>query len=294
MKRAIALFLLIALLFSLTGCMTAEEKQARKEALDILNGNVEEIYSLSTGTTVGQQTLLEYDDILIELAGLRGTPTAPELVLAIRNGSRSTIGINIDHLSINDWQVSGWCSLYEIEARTVTLAVIECSDSLSLCGVEDIGSIDLGLSIYDTGSYDTLAAASVCLSTSAPADLDWSYVPAGKVLLENEEWRVSAVYFPVTTDQGSVTLCVENDSARQISVTTTHVRLNGEPIEFWFWYDVYAGERRLSTEWLYDEDTFDPLPISPGDELTFDLEISDYDTGVTLTTQSITLSPDDL
>lgn len=293
MKRAIALLALLAALFSLAGCMTAEEKRARKEALDILNGS-SPAYTLSTGTALPQQTLLEYDDLIIELAGIQGDPDDSQLVLAIRNGTRSPIALSVDHLAVNGWQVTGWCEPYEVGRRTITLAVINCGEELSLCGIEDIATIDLALSVYDAESYDDIAATAHYLTTDTPAQPDLSSTPEGKLLLDEGDYRVSAIYFPGNTAQGSLTLCLENGSQREVYVDISHARLNGEPIEFWFWYNIAPGARYMTTEWLYTEDDFDPLPIGPEDELSFDLTISDYDTDVPLVTRSITLSPNDL
>ena len=157
MKRVLCFLLSLCLLGALTGCMSQEEREARKEALTALNGNSNGAYSLSNGTMVENQTLYSDDNIIIQLAGITGTPDYPELKLAVRNGSRDTINLSIDHLVINGWQVDGWLDLYDVSPRTVTMGTIQCGSSLAECGVTDVVTLELGFEIYD-GDYDTVAS----------------------------------------------------------------------------------------------------------------------------------------
>ena len=290
MKRAMALLVLLSLLITLTGCMTAEEKQARKDALDILNGSAAGRYALDNGTAVDQQTLVDQDDIVVELAGLQGDPASPELVLAVRNGSRNTISLNVDTLIINGWETSGWCEIYEIAPHSVTTTTILCDEMLSQCGVEDVFTVDLAMTVYNADSLEAICSVSACMVSDSPGEFDPSRGPEGIPLLEESDFRVNALHFPITGDQGSLTLLLENNTSRKLTFTISRARLNGEPVELWFWYDVSGGARSIFTEWLYDEDTFEALPVAAGDELTFDLTVSDYDTGITLATQSVSLT----
>ena len=290
MKRAMALLVLLSLLLSLTGCMTAEERQARKDALDILNGSAASCYALDNGTAVDQQILIDQDDIVVALAGLRGDPASPELVLAVKNGSRQSIGLNVDSLIVNGWEATGWAEPYEIQPRSVTLTTIHCDETLYQCGVEDVYFLDLALTVFRTDSYEAVCSVSSYMTSTAIDSYDPSYTPGGIPLLDEADWRVYATDFPVAPEQGSLTLFLENNTSRAVTFSISRTRLNGEPVEFWFWYDVTGGARHISTEWLYDEDTFEAQPIAAGDELTFDLTVSDYDTGITLATRSVSLT----
>ena len=58
MKRVfVCLILSLAVLLTLTGCMSEEERQSRKEALSVLRAIPVRIMPLSTGTTLENQTL---------------------------------------------------------------------------------------------------------------------------------------------------------------------------------------------------------------------------------------------
>lgn len=294
MKRATALLVLLSLLLSLTGCMTAEEKQARKDALDILNGSAAGRYTLDNGTAVDQQTLVDQDSIVVELAGLQGDPASPQLVLAVKNGSRNAISLGVDSLLINGWETSGWCEAYEIAPRSVTTTTIFCDETLYQCGIEDVFTVDLALTVYNVENYEALCSVSTYMTSDSTAEFDPSRIPDGIPLLDETDFRVYAVHFPASGDQGSITLFLENNTSRKVTYSLSRTRLNGEPVELWFWYDVSGGARSIFTEWLYDEDTFEALPVAAGDELTFDLTVSDYDTGITLATQSVSLTAGEL
>lgn len=94
MKRVLSLFLILFLVFALTGCMSDEERQSRKEALNALNGGETE-YSLSTGTTLENQELFDGRNVIVQLAGITGTPEYPELKLAVRNGTRENLNFSV-------------------------------------------------------------------------------------------------------------------------------------------------------------------------------------------------------
>ncbi len=64
-------------------------------------------------------------------------------------------------------------------------------------------------------------------------------------------------------------------------------------MELWLWCDLIAGGRRITTEALTQEDTYESLALSEEDVLSFDLLIIDYDTGGTLAQRQVSLSPQD-
>ena len=159
MKRVLSLFLILCLVFALTGCMSDEERQSRKEALNALNGGETE-YSLSTGTTLENQELFDGRNVIVQLAGITGTPEYPELKLAVRNGTRENLNFSINSLVINGWEVDGWLDLYDVSPRTVTMGTIQCGSDLSLCGVTDISSVEPSFDIYDGDLYKRQSSTS--------------------------------------------------------------------------------------------------------------------------------------
>ncbi len=292
MKRVLCFLLSLCLLGALTGCMSQEEREARKEALTALNGNSNGAYSLSNGTMVENQTLYSDDNIIIQLAGITGTPDYPELKLAVRNGSRDTINLSIDHLVINGWQVDGWLDLYDVSPRTVTMGTIQCGSSLAECGVTDVVTLELGFEIYD-GDYDTVASVSTFMETSSTQEVDLDQVPDGITLLEEDGVTLKAVSLSSGSYGTTVFLCLINDTGRTLTLNATQARCNGDPVELYFYDRVNPGCKRIISEDIYHEDTYESLQMEDTDQLTFNLDIQDWDTGIALHQVEVSLTPAD-
>lgn len=292
MKRVLCFLLSLCLLGALTGCMSQEEREARKEALTALNGNSNGAYSLSNGTMVENQTLYSDDNIIIQLAGITGTPDYPELKLAVRNGSRDTINLSIDHLVINGWQVDGWLDLYDVSPRTVTMGTIQCGSSLAECGVTDVVTLELGFEIYD-GDYDTVASVSSFMETSSTQEVDLDQVPDGITLLEEDGVTLKAVSLSSGSYGTTVFLCLINDTGRTLTLNATQARCNGDPVELYFYDRVNPGCKRIISEDIYHEDTYESLQMEDTDQLTFNLVIQDWDTGIALHQVEVSLTPAD-
>lgn len=292
MKRVLCLLLSLSLLLVLTGCMSQEELQSRKEALTVLKGNSGDNYSLSTGTTLDNQTLYSDGNIVIQLAGITGTPQSPTLRLAVRNGSRSTISMTVNSLVINGWEMDGWLDLYDIPARTVTMGSIETSGDLTLCGVTDVVTVDLAFEIYDE-DYNTVASVSCSMATNSLEQVDTTLVPQGITLLEEDGVTIKAVDLISGSNGTSLSLYVQNDTGRTLTLNAAQARCNGEPVELWFYDKVSPGCKRMVTEYVYSEDTYESLELKDQDELTFQLDLQDWDTGITLHQADVALTPAD-
>lgn len=292
MKRVLCFLLSLCLLVALTGCMSQEEREARKEALTALSGDSNGTYSLSNGTMVENQTLYSDGNIIIQLAGITGTPDYPELKLAIRNGSRDTINLSINHLVINGWQVDGWLDLYDVSPRTVTMGTIQCGSSLAECGITDVVTIELGFDIYD-GDYDTISSVSSIMETSSLEEVDVNELPDGITLFEEDGVTLKAVNLASGSYGTTVLLCLVNETGRTLAPNATQARCNGDPVELYFYDRVNPGCKRILSEEIYHEDTYETLQMEDSDELTFNLEIQDWDTGIVLHQVEVSLTPGD-
>lgn len=292
MKRIGAVLLAAALILSLAGCASKEERQSRKNALLILRGD-DLGYTLSTGTRADNEPVYDDGTIQIRLGGIEGTTTEPQIVLAIKNGRRKSISFVPQRCIINGWQTDCWADVYEIDGHSTITATVSISSGLDLVQPSDIDSIQLDYDLYDSDSYNLITSASYDLPLTVASEVE-DYTPSG-VTLCTGNYRVK-VGLTHNTYDGSANLCtyIENNTDRTINVTTSKVKLNGESVEYLFYQDVVGHARRLSSDAIYELDSYDTIELTEGDTLTYSLIISDGDSGVQLMTRDVSLSYDDL
>ena len=292
MKRITAALLAAALFLTLTGCADASERQSRKTALRILRGD-NLGYHLSTGTAVENQEVYNDGTIVIQLGGISGTPDDPQLVLAVKNGSRKEITFTAQRCFINGWQTDCWSDVYEIAGHSTITATVSISSDLELARISDIRDIQLDFDLYDK-DYNSIGTGSASFQTNAESAED-SYTPSGTVLLDDGDYKVVAWLVRSGYDNSTrVCTYAENNTNRAVNVTNSKARLNGEPVEYWFFQDINAGARRISSDSLYDSDSYESIELTDSDTLTYTLQISDSDSNVQLLTQEVTLTLADL
>ena len=170
MKRITAALLAAALFLTLTGCADASERQSRKTALRILRGD-DLGYQLSTGTAVENQEVYNDGTIVIQLGGISGTPDDPQLVLAVKNGSRKEITFTPQRCFINGWQTDCWSDVYEIAGHSTITATVSISSDLELARISDIRDIQLDFDLYDK-DYNSIGTGSASFQTNAESAED--------------------------------------------------------------------------------------------------------------------------
>lgn len=291
MKRALSLFLILGLLLALTGCMSPEDRQARKEALNALSGGQTE-YSMYDGTTMDTMEVYNERNIVVALAGITGSPEDPQLKLAVRNGTRKAISISVGRLVINGWELDALFDLEQIEPHSVTMGTVDSFDDVTLCGITQVETVELYFEIYDE-DYNTLAGVNCYNVTSADDGLEEDFTPPEGVTLLNQDGVLIRATGLHSSDSGSyLTLYIENTTNRDVAITTERARCNGEPVELWLYEKVSAGCRRMVAEWVYTEDDYQNLFLSDQDELSFQLEVEDWETGIYVQDTQVSLSPD--
>lgn len=245
-------------------------------------------YSLSTGARLDNQTLYDDGEIQVQLGGITGTPTSPQFVLAIKNGRRKTIDFVPQHCIINGWQTDCWADVYEVEGHSTITATVSISSGLELVQPSDVSTVQLDFDLYDT-NYDLITSLSNSFSLTDEPD-ESSYMPDGEMVHYGQ--YEAAFSLTHNTYDGSANLCayIENNTERTIYVTTSKAKLNGESVEYLFFEDVMPHARRLSSDAIYDPDSYDSLELGDDDTLSFTLLISDEETGVQMLSQDVSLT----
>ncbi|MBR1780228.1 MAG: hypothetical protein IJ751_02355 [Oscillospiraceae bacterium] len=319
-KKNLALLLCalmaLGLLTSCTG--HALENREQEQAIAILNGESARSYSLSTGTTLEGQTLYNADDIVVQLAGITGDPEDFTLELAVRNGSRRDISISLDRIRVDGWERTGWSDLYQVDSHSVALGGIRCEANIpEWYTPEDVGEIELKLSIFDADDYSSYAdSLTYTLVTSAGPQANTS--PEGELLLEEAGLSVSLLDLYCSDYDAELYFYIRNESGHDVYCEAEDAALNGQRCDLWFYerigadgYDIFEATLYPSFDEdegydshddyvFYDENidyaeeplwdsgwTFSP---QPGDEIAFTLTFYDNGSDQVLLSQPITIT----
>ena len=287
MKKIISLLLCLLMAAALlAGCGDSEQASSRRRAISLLNGESTERFALSTGTTLERVTLYDGDDIQILLAGITGTPEDFQLVLAVRNGSRRSISLNVDSLTVDGLDCGGWTSFSAIPSHSVELGYLYSVVYSAWYTPTDVGAIDLVLSVYDAESYEDLAGdLRFSLVTSAgPQEYT---LPEGTLLFEERGVTLTLLGQEQGNYASELSFLAENHSLGSVYLSSFDGTVNGAPCDLWFYEEIPLDDVSIFSVYLYD-DEYEPLFLASGDELVFDVELIDVDTYRTMATQSVT------
>lgn len=293
MKRLLPLFLALVMCVSLTGCLSREEQQNRKLALELVNGSSSVEYALSTGTALeGQRIYEDNSGLIVYLAGIKGTPRTPQLVLAVKNGTRHDLSMSVSNLTYNNWAADGWVDTFDFDSHSASIATVSCNNNFASTNLEDIHTLSMDLSIYTSKEYDAVANVSVSLNLG---DEDWvdDYQPTGIPLLDSNEVQIVAQTLRNLSDQAQVSLYINNQSNRRIRISSSNITLNDQPAEMFLWSSLSPHARRIMQENIMEADTYKGLSIAPNDELKFRLQISDDENGAVLDEVDVVLHSSD-
>lgn len=295
LKRILALVMALAMLCALTGCVSDSERQARKEALNALNGSYGS-YALNDGTTIEPIELFNNNDVIVKLVGIIGESDDIRLLFAVRNGTRKDINLSADTLLINGWSLSSYFDESTVKAHSVTMVSMSSMSGYDDCvylKAAPVWSLGLDITMYNS-DYDQIGSVNYSTYTSSYTG-DENIEPLDGYTIVDESGILIRLTNMTTSESGTkLTMYAQNDSSRHIAIGTNRARLNGNPVEMWMWNGLVSGARYLDTERISEEDTYGDVVVSADDELTFNLEVSDYDNGTTLISKDITVRVGDL
>ena len=295
MKRLFALALALCLVFSLTGCGSKADRTDRKEALSAMKGNYTTDYAMDDVTEITPTELYNDSDIIIKLVGISGTTDAPSLAFAVRNGTKSTLHFSVNYLQINGCVMNCYFDKSQLSARTVTMNTLEAYNDFSPLNPygDYVWSISLSFDLYDD-DYNTIGTVTYDDTTSSYTGDEEPVTLEGYNLLDQDGFTANILQVDIGETASTVTMYFQNDTDQHIYFSTNHVTLNGEEASLWFWDELQANARTLEYSYIYDEDTYDNIVLSDEDELSFSLEVTNYDTGEVLISKDYTMNVGEL
>ena len=293
MRRICGMLLALCLMgIFLTGCGSKEDRAARKEALNALNDNYQTAYSVD-GTTVEPTELISQDDVKLKLLGITGTAQEPSLVFAVRNGTRNTIHLSASSLTINGWTLGGYFEDSDISSHTVTTAtLVSYNDFSSLIaaarGEDYIWSVSMGLEIYDD-EFNSIGSASYETVTSSTTGEEEPVTVDGLTVLEEDGITIKLAQANVDDSKSEMIFYLQNDTDLDIDLASRKVYLNDTPVDMWVWSEVLPNSRCAVSGRVADIDTYDDLVVTAEDELSFNVEAYNFETGEVLASKDISI-----
>lgn len=250
---------------------------------------------MSDGAEITPEEIYNDGEIIIKLVGIGGTADSPSLAFAVRNGTKETLHFSPTYLRINGCTMNCYLDKTQLSKHTVTMVTMDAYNSFSPLDPygDTVWSVDLSMDLYDD-DYNGMGTVVFSGNTTSYTGEEEPITLEGYSLLNQDGFVVNALALDIDETTSSMTLYFQNDSDRYVYVSTNHVFLNGTEVALWFWNELDTNTRTLETSYIYDKDSYDDIILSDEDELSFELEVTDFDSSEVLISKNITINVGEL
>ena len=283
-KRFLTIF--VVLLFCLMALGSGDSK---KEETINTNSN-EETIDLDESTTdtskqsdnliptIEETVLFEYNGIKVTAKEITEDWLGPELKVLIENDTDENINVSLDEIAVNDYMVSAW--LYEdVAAGKKSNATFEIwSSTLSNAGISNIGKIDFYFRVINSDNYNTIyESKEIELKTSLYDEMDSEANDVGTELLNQNGIRIVGKGVNDSLWGQGVLLYIENNSDKNIIVSTDNLSVNGYMVNGYLYSTVMSNKKAIETVILSSTDLEDN-DIESIEDLALSFDIINADT----------------
>lgn len=198
-------------------------------------------------------------------------------VLAQNDSDRDVI-VSTDLLSVNGYMVD--CNLYaDVPAGESQQAFLQLdSYALESAGITDIGQIAFYLDIYDSQTYEDIAATElITLETDIADGFAQPVDDSGWEMHIDDSLRMvyrDAVVSPY--GECDLQFYLENLSDEQISVSTTLLQVNGQEVPGFLWAILRPETRAVDSLCIYDLEELDITELSQINEIYIEYTVERY------------------
>ncbi len=206
--------------------------------------------------TIDEEVIFDQNDVVI---------TAKEIVtdsiwgqgikVLIENNSSSDVTVSCDALAVNGYMLTDF--LYEtVTAGQKANSTIYClSSELKNAGISGIGEVDIWFYLLNPDTYERIYEASEpsIIKTSAYDTIDTSLDIGGSEILNQDGIRIVAKYVDEDSFWGkSVLIYAENNSGRNVSITSDDTSINGYMIDGYYYADIKDGYKAFDSLEFFD------------------------------------------
>lgn len=233
--------------------------------------------------SITEQVLFETDGIKVTAKEIVDGFLGPELKILVENDSNKDITLELDDIAVNDYMMSAF--LYEDVAagKKSNTSFSIFSSTLKDAGITNIGKLDLYFYIIDQNTYDRLYESDgIEIKTSLYDKMDSTVDITGDEMINQDGIRIVGKGLSKDSIFGSgVVLYIENNSNRNITISSDNLSVNGYMITSFLHRPVKANKKAVDTIILSSSD-MEENGIEQIDELALSIEAYDSDTYSTI------------
>ncbi len=238
-----------------------------------------------SSVTVTPQVLYDKKNIKITATGMGEGYSGQTLKLLIENNSGRDIIVQDRDTSVNGYMCDSYLQA-EVEKGTTAEDGLEfLSYSLEECGIDKIATMEFYFDIANASNWSTMYTSGVIkVDTSIAGSYQQPYDASGRLLVNKNGVRIvdKGLALPETSTFGTgVTLYIENNTDKKITVQVRDVYVNGYPIDAIIAEEVVASKKARS-EVIFMEYSMDDYGIKDIHEVKMYFNILNTDSGDTL------------
>lgn len=280
MKNKKLLTILIVCIFFLMGIASGSTKVDEDTTIK-KNDNKETIKEELP--TIEEQVLFETNGIKVTAKEITNGFLGPELKILVENASDKDITLELDDIAVNDYMVTAF--LYEEVAagKKSNTSFSIYSSTLKDAGITNIGKLDLYFYIIEQSTYNRIYESDgIELKTSLCDKMDDKLDISGEEMVNQDGIRIVGKGLSKDSIFGSgVVLYIENNSNRNITVSSDNLSVNGYMITSFLHRPLRPNKKAVDTIILSSSD-MEENGIEQIDELSLVLEVYDSDTYSTI------------
>ena len=246
-----------------------EESDAAEEYQVAGTGDAAELPSMDP------QILYEGEGLKVTAESIGLRYDSPTVLITVENSTDRTVGVSSDSVVVNGYMMStaGFYRETEPGKTEQTYLTLE-SDDLSLCGIDTVAEISMGIMAYDSKDYSTIVPLQRVELRTAAYGLKQPVDDRGLLLWEADGVRLLFRQARVSSyDTGTMIFFVENMSERSVSIRSEAVYLNGKEADTMLWCYLRPSTRMVDTVYLFDLEEIGVGGMEDLKEIKLDLRI---------------------
>ena len=249
MKRILSILLALALMLSLTACLSDSELQAPSS---VTPGSTQPTQNAPAAeATITETVLVDESGIKITAKDLDADGLfGPELKLLIENNSGKDLTVQSRSVSVNGYMVETMLSADVVNGKKANDSLTFLQSDLEACGIETIADMEFSFHIFTTSDWETyLDTPMIQLKTSAAETYQYTFDDSGDVAYEGNGLKI--VVKGLSEDDSllgpGIVVYIANSGKESVTVQTRDVSINGFMVDAIFSSEVAGGKHAVDS-----------------------------------------------